>query len=227
MPIDDKSIHHGHRQRVKKKFKENGIDGFADHEVLEMLLFYAKDRCDVNPLAHKLINEFGSLASVFDAPYEQLVAVDDVGDNTAILIKLVPQICRRYLESRNASIAVTNTETLGAYIMPSFYGRRQEAIYVVCMDAKGKVIGSKKIADGDNVSAVLDIANVVKIAMVMKAAEVAIAHNHPSGVAVPSNQDIVATRRLISTLAAVGVGFLDHIIVADDEFVSLRQSKLI
>ena len=219
--------HEGHRQRMKNRFLTHGLDNFDDHNVLELLLFYALPRGDVNELAHELINRFGKLADVFDAPIEELKKVNGVGDNTATLIKLIPQICRRYMISRSVSgddIHITDSKKAGAFIVPYFYGEREETVYMICLDAKCKVINCRMLFRCEVNSANVSIRKIVEIALAYKATSVILAHNHPSGIAIPSREDERTTERVMEALKAVDIILADHIVVADEDFVSMADN---
>lgn len=218
-------IHDDHRKRMKQKFIDTGMDSFADHEVLELLLYYAIARRDVNPIAHELLNKFGSLSAVFDAPIEALHEVDGIGEHSAMLIKMLPQIARRYLISKSSADNVLNSvEKAGKYVQSFFFSMKKECVYVVCLDAKNKVITSKCVTTGDVDSVPLSPRQVVEFALANNAISVIIAHNHPNGLAIPSASDTNTTRKIQDALKTVGIRMLDHIIVADDDFVSLKDN---
>lgn len=226
-PEDGEKLHHGHRRRMKKRFLEYGLENFDDHNVLELLLFYALPQGDVNPTAHALINKFGKLSAVFDAPMEELMEVPGVGENAATLIKLLPQISRRYLISRGISeddIYLTDSKKAGEFIVPYFYGECEEAIYIVCLDTKCKVICCKMLLRGEVNSANVSVRKIVEYALANKATNVIMAHNHPSGVAIPSREDEITTARIDEALAAVEITLADHIVVADGDFVSMSDN---
>jgi DNA repair protein RadC len=219
------SVHDGHRERLKKRFLEHGLDSFEDHAVLELLLFYALPRGDVNPLAHRLMDYFGSLAAVFDAPVDELIKVAGIGENTAVLLKLLPQAGRRYLLSRSRlDDILDSTKKAGDYLVPYFFGERDEVVYMVCLDAKCKVLGCKLLFRGSVNSASVSIRKIVENALHCNSTSVIIAHNHTSGIAVPSREDYETTRRIGTALGAVDITLTDHIIVADDDFVSLADT---
>lgn len=220
-------LHGGHRQRMKDRFLTHGLDNFDDHNVLELLLFYALPRGDVNHLAHELIDRFGKLADVFDAPIEELKKVSGIGDNTATIIKLIPQISRRYMISRSLSgddIHLTDSKKAGAFIVPYFYGEREETVYMVCLDAKCKVINCRMMFRGEVNSAIISIRKIVENALAYKATSVILAHNHPSGIAIPSREDERTTERVMEALGAVDILLADHIVVADEDFVSMADN---
>jgi len=210
---------------MKRRFLEHGLESFEDHHVLEILLFYALPRVDVNPLAHNLLKQFGSLAAVFDAPLDELEKVEGIGRNAATLIKLIPQVARRYMISRaSLSDILDSSEKAGRYLLPRFFGERDEVVYLVCLDAKCKVLNCRLMFRGSVNSASVSIRKIVETALSFNATSVILAHNHTSGIALPSREDQITTRRIEEALRAVDITLADHIIVADDDFVSLADS---
>jgi DNA repair protein RadC len=219
------SIHDGHRQRLKKRFLNEGLDHFEELQVLELLLFYAIPRQDTNPIAHALLERFGSLAQVMEAPVEELKKVPGMGESASAFLSLVTATCRYYLVNRSSSNVVLNTvEQCGNYLLPFFCGRRNETVYLLCLDAKCKVLACKEVGEGSVNSAAVPIRRIVEMALSANATSVVLAHNHPSGMALPSGEDQLTTKRLAMSLAAVDIELVDHLVVADDDYVSLRQS---
>ena len=218
-------LHSGHRQRLKNRFLKEGLEHFDEHQVLELLLFYCIPRQDTNPIAHALLEHFGSLSQVMEAPVSELKKVAGMGDASANFLSLLNAFNRYYQVNRASSLEILNTlEECGRYLMPFFYGRRNETVYLLCLDAKCKVLGCKEVGEGSVNSAAVPIRRVVEMALGANATSVVLAHNHPSGLAVPSDEDQLTTRQLAIALAAVDITLVDHMIMADDEFVSLRQS---
>lgn len=219
------SIHDGHRQRLKKRFLEEGLDNFSDIQVLELLLFYCIPRKDTNPIAHNLLDHFGSLSQVLEAPVEELQKVEGVGETAAAFLHLTTAVSRYYLVDRTSRVTVLSTiDDCARYLVPFFFGRRNETVFLLCMDAKCKVLCCREIGEGSINSAGISIRKIVETALGVGATTVVLAHNHPSGVAVPSGDDIQTTRRVAAALSAVEIQLADHIIVADDDCVSLVQS---
>lgn len=218
-------IHDKHRERMRQRFLRSGLDGFADHEALELLLYYAIPRRDTNPIAHALIERFGSLAGVFAAPIEMLKQVEGVGESTALLLRLAPLAAQKArLAEAERELILNTRESIGAYLLELFSQERNEAAYEICLDAKGKLLACRRLGEG-GVSAVrLDIRKVVENALLYSASSVILAHNHPSGIALPSYDDQTATNQAKIALEAIGVRLEDHIIVADHDFVSFSQS---
>lgn len=219
------NIHEGHRKRMKERFMKSGLDDFAPHNVLEFLLFYSIPRGDTNPIAHRLIDAFGSLSGVFDATPEELMKVSGVGESTAILISMIPQMARKYLEDKADAVNVVGgCGDIGAYLLPKFVGRTNEALMMVSIDNKNKVISCSVVAEGTVDSAKVSRRKVMEEAMKVKATRVILAHNHPRGVAVPSAEDVAMTREIGRLFAQVGIELVDHIIIADDDYVSMVAS---
>ena len=218
-------MHDGHRQRVKDRFCKEGLDHFEEHEVLELLLYYCIPRVDTNPVAHRLLDHFGSLSAVMEAPVEELEKVSGIGHNAAVFLSLVTAAGRYYqVNCASNHVALTTVEECGRYLMPLFYGRRNEMVYLLCLDAKCKVLTCKLLGEGSVNSAGVPIRRIVETALAANATSVILAHNHPSGLAVPSDADVQTTYRIAMALDAVEIELLDHIVVADDDFVSMTQS---
>lgn len=223
--MDGKSMHAGHRQRLKQQYLVGGLDSFSDINVLELLLTFGTPRRDCNAAAHALLEQFGTFSGVLDAPVAELCKVDGVTEHAAILLHLVTDVCRRHLVDRARMTEVlTTVEACGNYLVPFFFGLRNEAVYLLSLDAKCKVLACHKIGDGAVNSANVPIRKIVEKALAVNATSVILAHNHPSGIAVPSRDDIAVTEKLRLALDAVGISLVDHIIVADEDYVSLLQS---
>lgn len=220
--------HGGHRQRMKDKFLENGLDAFHDVNVLEMALYYAVPQKDTNPMAHHLLSTFGSLAGVFDAPVEELIQRGKLTQNAATLIKLIPAVARRQQISRASFETILDTtQRCGDYLVPFFFGETEEVVYLLGLDAKCKALGCVKLFSGTVNYANLSVRRVVEAALNMKATSVVLAHNHTSGIAVPSQEDIHTTKTVAHALDLMGILLADHIVVADGDYVSMAESGLI
>ncbi len=231
-----KSIHAGHRARMREKLAKLGTEHFADHEILEMLLFYVIPRGDTNAIAHELLERFKGFRGVFEAKPEELRRISGFGEHSAALFSLIREVARRYFVSRYAKrLQLTTTQSIGTFIAPLFIGHRDEQIYLLCLDAKKQPVYGGFIRSGSRASAELDFSVVVATAVSVHAKFVVIAHNHPSGYAVPSEADISATLRLKRALKEVGIALLDHLVIADPtdpaepvgDYISLADSRLI
>ena len=221
-------IHTGHRKRVKDEFLANGLAGLPDHRVLELLLFYAIPQGDVNPLAHRLMDHFGSLAGVFHATHEQLMQVDGVGYSTAVFIRLIPAVAARYLaDSSRVGEQYLSSWQLRDLLLPLFFGQRNELAYLVCLDGKSKLIVTKKLGEGIADSVQITTRKVLETALNCNASRVVLAHNHVSGVAIWSPEDLDTTLRLKRVLLEAGIELVDHCIFANDDMVSMADSGLL
>lgn len=219
------SIHEGHRQRLKDRFLREGLDNFDELYVLELLLYYCIPRKDTNPIAHELLHTFGSLTGVFEATVEELVKVPGISYNAATFLNLIHQTGRYYQVKRAEIGDILHTVTECAeYLVARFYGRENETVFLLCLDAKCKVLGCKMVGEGSVNSANVPIRRLVEIALNTNATTVILAHNHPSGVAIPSDEDVQTTLRVSRAMAAVEITLADHIVVADDDYVSMVLS---
>ena len=221
------SIHDGHRQRLKERFLREGLDPFSDVQVLELLLFYCIPRQDTNPIAHSLLERFGSLSQVLEAPAEELCKVPGIGQSAAVLVSMMLPISRFYQKNRTENVRIlTSMDACGEYLVPYFHGRRNETVFLLCLDAKCKVLGCREMGEGSVNSAGVPIRRIVETALGLNATTAILAHNHPSGFALPSGEDIQTTHRVAAALSAVEITLADHIIVADGDYVSIAQSGL-
>ena len=218
-------IHDGHREKMRRRFLNSGLESFADHEALELLLYYAIPRRDTNPIAHALMERYGSLSAVLSAPVEDLKKVEGIGESGAVLLRLVPQLYRKArLAEAEQETVLSSIERVGAYLLDRFEGERQEVIYQLCLDRKGRLLACKRLGEGGVTSAELDIRRMMENAIFTNASAVVLAHNHPSGIALPSQEDYHTTDRAKAALETIGVQLLDHIIVADGDLVSMAES---
>ena len=221
-----KHIHTGHRKRVKTEFQVRGVAGWPDHRILELLLFYAIPQGDVNPLAHELVDRFGSLDRVLDALPEELMKVKGMGEHSITLLKLIPAVMGRYLEERTGPGQIIHTvEEAGNVLAPYFYGLRNEMVYVLCLDAKERLLGAKKLSEGNLSNSDVTIRRAAEECMALQASFCYLAHNHVSGIALPSPEDVNTTDVVRAALAPRGVRLVDHLVFVDGDMVSIRQSQ--
>ncbi|MDD5883110.1 MAG: JAB domain-containing protein, partial [Firmicutes bacterium] len=180
---------------------------------------------DTNPIAHALLNRFGSLSRVLDADVEELKKVPNISDHAATLLRLVTELGRFYqVDSAQRTQVLTSLDACGAYLVPRFFGRKVETVFLLCLDAKCKVLCCREIGEGSVNAASISVRKVVETALSTGATSVVLAHNHPSGVALPSADDVQTTRRIAAALSAVEVKLIDHIVVAEGDFISMTQS---
>ena len=217
-------IHEGHRQRLRDRFLQDGLDGFAPHEVLELLLCYAIPQRDVNPLAHALIKHFGSLHGVFEASFEELQKVDGIGPYAAALLHMIAPLNRRIeLGRMGQKPRLQNRRDAQAYCVNLLSGLRHEHFYLLALDAQMQLIGTMLIGKGSlsEVPAYPRLA--VEAAIKLNAHSVILCHNHPGGSTEPSDADLNATSRLMGVLSGIDVLVIDHMIVAGGQAGSMVQ----
>ena len=168
-------MHDGHRGRLKERFRLEGLDNFDEIQVLELLLFYCIPRVNTNPLAHRLLNHFGSLAQVLEAPASELEKVDGIGANAATFLTLTTAVARYYLVNRTENnIILNSTEKCGRYLVPYFYGRRNETVFLLCLDAKCKLLCCREVGEGSVNSAGVPVRRIVETALAANATSVAV-----------------------------------------------------
>lgn len=189
--------HTGHRQRMKAEFLARGIEGWPDHRVLELLLFYSIPQGDVNGLAHDLIEQFGSLSGVLDASVEELRKVKGVGEHTAVLLRMLPALLGRYQASRTRlSDIINSADDAYPWLEPYFFGARNEMVYVLCLDGKRQVLGVRKVAEGSIEMAEMNARRIAEEAMGLRA-----------------------------ILAPIGIELVDHLVFVDGDMVSMGESR--
>lgn len=221
-----RSIHAGHRERLRERLRREGLSSFSEHEVLELLLTYAIPQRDVNPLAHELIARFGRLSNVLDADEQELMRVSGVGERAALLLHMMPQLMRYYQHSAlGAKPMIENFADAKAYCEPLFLGTHEEHIYLVCMDQGGHVIHLMLMHTGTVDEVALYPRLVVETALRHKAHSVLLAHNHPGGIAQPSQADLDTTVRVAEALAPVGIRLVDHLVFTQESAYSMIRTS--
>ena len=221
-----KHRHTGHRERMKAEFLARGLEGWPDHRVLELLLFYTIPQGDVNDLAHELVERFGSLAGVLDASVEELKKVKGVGDHTAVFLRMLPAVLGRYQGARTRLSAIINSpEEAYTWLEPYFFGARNEMVYVLCLDGKRQVLGVRKVAEGSIELAEVNTRRIAEEAIGLRAAQIYVAHNHVSNLAIPSQADWLTTDTLRGALRPIGIELIDHLVFVDGDMVSLKDSE--
>ena len=218
-------LHSGHRQRMKNRFYVGGLESFEQHEIIEMLLFFGVARKDTNPLAHRLVNTFGSLGGVLNAPREELLRIDGVTEHIATLLNFSGALAREYARREAGSgMIMQSTDETGKYVMSQFVGADREMVLLICMDNRCRVLNSSIIFKGDVNATEISIRLVLQTALRHNSTSVIIAHNHPKGFAIPSKQDIISTIALRKALDTAGILLMDHLVVTDDDYVSMRAT---
>ena len=221
----DSPIHKDHRQRMKERFLREQ-DNLQDHEILELLLYYAIPQKKTNPLAHTLLEKFGSLPGVFEAPLQELYAIKGIGEHVAILLHLMPNLLRRYYSQidERGTVLLTSTEDVCQFLKPQFLGRTTEWFYLICLNQKSEITFSGFLFEGSINAIIVRIRDIISICLNNNASSVILAHNHPHSLALPSPEDVYTTEKVFHALNTISVKLRDHIIVCGLEAISMRDS---
>ena len=218
-------VHDGHRDRLKSRFLEHGIDSFNDLNALELLLFYAIPRRDTNVIAHALLDRFGGLSGVFEASVQELTDVPGIGTNAALLIKLVPQIMKKCEFSKVSDMrSFHKSSQVAQFLIPRFMGEREELVLLLCLDTRNSMLCCEVLNRGVVNAVDISVRRLMEIALKHKASAVVLAHNHPDGAAIPSREDEIFTEKAQEALRLMGIRMVDHIIVAGKNHFSMRDS---
>lgn len=218
-------LHKGHRERVRQRFIKEGLDGFEEHQTLELLLFYSVPVKDTNELAHKLLERFGSLAGVFDATVAELCCVDGVGESTAVLLSMMSGLFRKYSNRKSfKKNSIRSVDEAGEYAVNLMRDKAYETFYLVGLDINSKITHAVKISEGTLDEAPAYTRKIVEAALSCKASSAFLVHNHPGGNLFPSEADVNITRKARFALLTVDIVLQDHIIVADNDFTSMFRA---
>jgi DNA repair protein RadC len=218
----------GHRERLRRRFREHGLDNFQDYEVVELLLLYVARQKDMKPVARHLIERFGFFQAILDAPEEELVSVDGLGDSGVTLIKLIKASAARYLkQSSEINITPQNITELIAYCRLKMGALPHEQFLLVSLNASFAIVSEDVIAEGTIDQAAVYPRKVVEMALKHGATTLIFVHNHPSGDTTPSEMDKAITRSLNLATRTVGVTVYDHIIVSRIGYFSFREQSLL
>ena len=222
------NIHSGHRNRLRDELLACDFEGVHENKLLEALLFYSIPRRDTNEIAHALREEFGSVGKIMAADYEDIAAIEGVGENTAFLIKLSNAIYKCIIRSKFPVIkSVTSLHDSYRLFYPYFFNEKNEKTYVAFLDNSSKIICIREMAEGAPNKTFFDKRKISEIAVKNGATGIIVAHNHPNGTPNPSKEDIMSTKALQYFMEQIQVTLLDHLIFADNKFSSLRQSELL
>ncbi len=224
MADENKNVHEGHRQRLKTRFLKDGLDNFADHEILELLLFYTIPLKDTNKIAHNLLSTFGSISRVFDAKPDELMKVKGISEHSSTLLSMVPQLARVYYKDLTRERPMIDSSSAAQeYVKNFFLGRIYEVFYLFCMDKSGRIIHEEQICEGTLDETPYYPRLILEAAFRHNAQRVIFAHNHPSDILKASESDIQTTHRLVQLFEGVDIEVVDHIIVGRSGYVSMKE----
>ena len=224
----DENIHKGHRQRVKERYmNDSNLDSFEEHEALELLLYYCYPQKDTNPIAHKMINEFGSFTNLVEAHPKEIAKRCNISENVAILVSMVPHLSRQYLNGKwGEKLEMSNSKLVGEYCVSLFANTYYECFYILCLDNQRRLIRAELVHKGSKDSSAVYPRIIVESALKNKAASVVLAHNHPGGGLLPSKGDIDVTKKVKLALNTVDIEVMDHVITGGDKYYSFIEKKI-
>lgn len=220
--MNGKNTHAGHRERIRKRFLDSGQDGLFEHELLELLLFYARPVVNTNGIAHALTDEFGSLGKVMSADKESLTAVKGVGSGGAAFLKLMCDFGRDYLECSHNTETLTTHEQLCACFEEQFSGTTAKVCSILCMSTQGELLRTVNIPLADLISRSISAKEMAALILRSNAASVCIGLNHGDGLPIPDSSDYAVTHSFGELLSAIGVSFRDCIIFGSGSSFSMR-----
>lgn len=223
MPSEN-STNNGHRSRLRSKFLQNGFSGFLDYEIIELLLTISTPRKDCKQNAKFLISKYKTVSGVINASEEELKQVKGIGESSIIGIKLAKEanliISRE--AAQNNEFDISDTKELIYYLRNKIGFLQKETFIILCCDTKGNLI-DESISIGTLNSSLVHPREVFTTAITNHAAQIIVAHNHPSGDASPSDDDVLTTRKLVEAGKIIGIDVLDHFIVSRNDSVSMKK----
>ena len=219
------AIHQGHRDRLRRRFLQEGLELFEDHQVLELLLFNALPRQDTNKIAHLLLQRFGCLSAVFEADTRDLASIPGMGEAASAFLSLIPPLTRRYLHdgATREKSSLNDPYKTSKFLIPLMAGRVEEVFYAICLDNRCRLLFPALISRGTVTDALIHPRQVVETVLRHKSVNVILAHNHPSGILQASKSDINLTLLLQNVLLPMGIRLVDHVIVAGDRTLSMAS----
>ena len=224
------NLHAGHRQRMLKKYREHGIECFAEHEILEILLFLVFSRRNTNNISHMLIEKFGSIKGVLSADHNELTEVENVGDSAATFLCFIGDFIRWLSTHRTKKIPLNTPDKIIEYCEPLFANTTKEMTYILLLDARHDLVSQTRLNVGGPDCTTVHTKSIVRNAVFADSTNIIIVHNHTCGSAAPSIADINATRDLFNIMRTVGINLVDHIIIspdAEEKGYSMRRAEVL
>lgn len=218
----------GHRQRLRQRYKQGGINGFHDYEIVELILTYAIPRQDVKPLAKRLLKEFNDLSGVFNSPLESLTSIPGIGENTAILLGLIKDSATAILGA-----GIKNRDCLKSwndvvrYCRLRIGGRCEEVFEIICLTAAKEIIEVVTISEGTSNEVAVLPRKVLEAAIKHNASAIVLVHNHPSGDPTPSDPDLILTKKIQKAADIMKITIHDHLILGKDSYFSFDKNRLV
>ncbi|MBQ4557314.1 MAG: RadC family protein [Clostridia bacterium] len=217
----DKNLHGGHRARLKARYLAEGLDGFEKHNILEMLLFYSIPQRDTNPIAHELLNKFGTIKGVFEASFDELCTVDGVSEHTATMIKFIADLWGEVAGEVDTSVRYDSLNKIAKLMIKRYLGISVETVFLVLFDNSWHIIDIVKLCEGSVNQVRMDTRKLIEITLRKNASMVLLTHNHPNGDAIPSNEDMITTQEVAHIFKTIHVDFLEHLLIAGNKYEPL------
>ncbi len=219
----------GHRERLRERFEKNRFEGFHEYEVLEFLLTFIFRQGDVKPLAKELIKAFGSFAQVLDAQVAELEEVKGMGKASALNLAIYREAFAWYHKSNLVTNKeqITKMSALVEMLRANIGHKENEVLYAVFLNAKNEVLVTKELGEGTLTQASAFPRRIVEEALKVKATSMILAHNHPGGVAEPSESDLSITEEIKKAIGLVDITLQDHIILVNNEYFSFNRNNLL
>ncbi len=221
------SVHAGHRQRMRQRFAETGLNGFQEHEILEMLLFYVIPRRNTNPLAHCLLNTFGSIRNVMQASDRELRSIDGVNDQVISMLRFIYAFMMRYADEEESIDSMASYDEACRFFERELRGKRHEMLQVAFLDKKLRLMRVEVLVEGSGDSIQIPTKLLIERCVEIGSSTIILAHNHPNGAADASSEDIAATHRLMDILDHAGIRLIDHVIVGRRSVISMKETGLL
>ncbi len=223
----DGNLHKGHRQRLLKKYVENGINSLEEHEILEVLLFFVFSRCNTNEIGHELIKRFGSVENVLNAPIDEISKIKGIGESSAVLLRFLGDVVDCMNVSDNSSIKLNSIEKIIEFCKLRFSNADKEFCHFVMLDKRNIYIACISLSGCRFSSVNVNLKSVLMKAFNVNACSAIIVHNHPNSTAAASNSDVNNTRVIAQTLGSLDIGLIDHVIIGTDGYYSMRSERLL
>ena len=226
----NENLHEGHRARIRAAYRERGLLGLSDHEVLELLLTYAIPRKDVNPIAHRLFETFGSLFDVMKASTQELMGVEGVGEQTAIYLHMLFDVHQRLelqsMQSISGTVRLINPQEACRYALALSKGDTYETLRMISLDATMAVLHTDVLGVGTLTKVGFEPRRVIETALLQKARYIILTHNHPTGILVPSKEDAETARMIQEVASKLEIDVRDQLILAQNAAYSFQYDRV-
>lgn len=225
---EQENLHEGHRQRMKKKIMHTPDVLLLEHELLETLLFYVVPRKDTNPLAHDIINTFGSVSAALESSVEDLTKVRGVGVKIAEYLNILGKFGRAYSHICHQKTEYDlDSKVTQEYLKGLFNNIDKEQVYILCIDSRNNIVKRLLMFEGTFESVDMDLRDILKNVISSEAKNVVCVHNHPSGIARPSYADKRSTAQMKEAFELVGIKFKDSLIVTENQIYGIISKKAV